>query len=413
MKEFYGLQLAAVTLWWILIYRISKKPLYDATNGTVCTRPSYLPVDWLLAVQKYRRAIFVGFPCSLVVGALYGEHLVVRIFVAVVASFYHLAESSVTCRHGEFPVLYNAIAMVLPRDLAHAVSLGISIHFIFCTGVSKVLHGGFHWVQSDTMRTYLQLYGESSSGKPLLPELNILVRKWSILTSSIGFATIFMECIFLPGLLFAPGEFRVLGFLAMIGLHIGIAVLMSLKVGVVFLTTIPCYYIGYSCTASIGSIEWIVAFGVGFLPSLWELTTKTMLPENWPISPLPLFMWSGDQAEWIASLMMKGNTRIVISTDVIEVGLKVIPHGVAVDTDEKVVHDIILRAVSFTLVHPILIKPIIERDVDQLISALRIWLNQNERLVEVRTGLYLRKASLVRIDGKGMIVEVMDTKKSK
>jgi len=124
-------------------------------------------------------------------------------------------------------------------------------------------------------------------------------------------------------------------------------------------------------------------------------------------------MWSGDQAEWIASLMMKGNTRIVISTDVIEVGLKVIPHGVAVDTDEKVVHDIILRAVSFTLVHPILIKPIIERDVDQLISALRIWLNQNERLVEVRTGLYLRKASLVRIDGKGMIVEVMDTKKSK
>ena len=51
----------------------------------------------------------------------------VRLTAAVAVSLYHLLESCGTNRHGEYPLLYNAVGMLLPADCAHAFALGVAI----------------------------------------------------------------------------------------------------------------------------------------------------------------------------------------------------------------------------------------------------------------------------------------------
>ena len=79
-------------------------------------------------------------------------------------------------------------------------------------------------------------------------------------------------------------------------MHVGIALAMSLRVGVVFLTTLPGYVLGFSCAAPLLSPAWLLALAVGALPTALALARGAPLPEAWPLSPISLFMWSGEQA---------------------------------------------------------------------------------------------------------------------
>ena len=78
-------------------------------------------------------------------------------------------------------------------------------------------------------------------------------------------------------------------------MHVGIALAMSLRVGVVFLTTLPGYVLGFSCAAPLLSPAWLLALAVGALPTALALARGAPLPEAWPLSPIALFMWSGEQ----------------------------------------------------------------------------------------------------------------------
>jgi hypothetical protein len=81
----------------------------------------------------------------------------------------------------------------------------------------------------------------------------------------------------------------------LIMMHIGIAVTMSTRVGLIFITSLPAYTIGFSCNAPVASGTWMVASVIGLVPSATAALCGRKLPENWPSSPISLFMFSAPQ----------------------------------------------------------------------------------------------------------------------
>ena len=369
---FYAIQCASFMIWWVLVFLMTRRPLHHAvTQKSCCVRPSWLPARYLLFLRSFRTTIFSVFPILLAMGALYlggsaPPPLALRVVIALSASAYHLCESSATNRHGEYPLLYNSWGMVLPAPFAQAVALGVAVHFIFASGAAKLCVGGFAWLKPQTMRVYLDCYYQSSKG-PLYPGFNrwLAARAWA--TSLIAVSTIAVECVFMPGTLFLPPAYRITGLIAMVGMHVGIALSLSAFVGIVFLTTLPSYIVGFSCAAPMGSAPWCLAAAVALLPSVCGLlgrlaagSPRPLFAEDWPISPISLFMWNGEQAQILISHLMKGNTRVVLSPAGLWrgdlVGSPVVHHGDKFkDNDDGggvvvTAHDAVLRVIGFTLI---------------------------------------------------------------
>jgi hypothetical protein len=121
-------------------------------------------------------------------------------------------------------------------------------------------------------------------------------------------------------------------------MHVGIAVTMSARVGLIFVTSLPAYTIGFSCTAPVASATWMVAAVIGLMPTATAALFRRRLPENWPSSPISLFMFSAPQvlcavgmhaelqvppdpmrsaqASAMLRLFMNGDTRLVLSAEV-------------------------------------------------------------------------------------------------
>lgn len=286
--RFYALQLAAHLLWAVLVRASTGRHLHALAPAAVVVRPAWLPGGPFLALHRHRRAAFVLLPVSLAAGALLPPSAPLRLGIALAVSGYHLVESSATGRHGEFPLLYCVWAMCLPAPYASAASLGAAAHFVLCAGAAKLRVGGLRgWTSPSTMSTYLQIYRSSGSAPPLCPSLSraIGTRAWAARAAGVG--TLALELFVLPGLLLAPPRVRWLGWLLMLFLHLGIGLAMSCKVGLVFLTTLPAYYIGFSCSAPVGSNEWLLAASLAWMPTMASAATGLPIPEVWPPPPSP------------------------------------------------------------------------------------------------------------------------------
>lgn len=308
---------------------------------------------------------------------------------------------------------------------------------MLCAGVAKLWVGGLEWMRPDTMKTYLSIYHNSSSAKPLSQALNRLIVKHDWLCTVIAIMTIFIECIFVPLTLFMPRQWRLCGFWAMVLMHIGIATTMSLTVGLAFLTVLPSYAYGFSSSYALLSFEHLCALLVGVGPSLacvvWK---KSLLPEHWPSCPIALFMFNGGQASVLATHLMIGDTRIAMGSSLArsledKTGVSVVHHGALVDSlpavdkrvgghEVTVLHDAVLRVVGFTLLQDSLLQAIPPHtctrpqdwDIRTFLNCLESWLETEQRMVERHTGHTLTKAYLVRIDVKrNVVLEVlMDAK---
>ncbi|CAB9506342.1 expressed unknown protein [Seminavis robusta] len=441
-KTFYKWQFSTTLLWWVTIRLATGKNLYDITNGSVCTRPSWIPIQYLHYLQRpsRRRAIFLLSLFALAIGGWgSSSSFVVRLIVAIIFSLYHLVESSVTHRHGEYPLLYNVWAMCLcsSSEYASAVSFGIAVHFILSTGLAKIVVGGQQWMLPSTMRFYLSAYygAKMKLSRPFLPSWNRWTCQRSWATSGIAVATILFECVVVPLTLFLPINTRHIGCTGMILMHIGIFLLMSKQVGIVFITTISTYIVGFQCSALIGTGPWWSAVLVSFLPNLICLGPfATMIPENWPLSAVSLFMWNGGQAKLLAETLMTGETRVVLataekSTPQSIVGLPVIHHGAVAPRSggtvgihgtprgaDRAVHDSVLRVIGFTLLQENLL-PVVPRatasivedpwDMQKFLVALQTFLQTKQRLFETQSGLPLQRAYYVQIGANGNVEEVL------
>jgi hypothetical protein len=302
----------------VLVWLSTRRHLHDLAPAAVIVRPPWLPAAPFLALHRHRRAAFVLLPVSLAAGALLPPPAFLRLAIALAVSAYHLVESSATGRHGEFPLLYCAWAMCLPAPCASAASLGTAAHFVLSAGVAKLRVGGLRgWAAAGTMRAYLQIYRGSASAQPVSPRLSRAIGSRAWATRAAGVGTLALEVALVPGLLLAPPRLRWLGWLMMLFLHLGIGLIMSFKVGLVFLTTLPAYYIGFSCNAPVGSLLWLAASLLAWGPTLVSVATGRPIPESWPLSPCALFMWSGPDARWLAAATMTGETRLVLFSEVL------------------------------------------------------------------------------------------------
>ena len=455
--SFYRLQMGTTLCWWLLVRKSTGKTVEEVARSEVITRPAWLPVRLLrvLHAPRVRKGIFLLPLAGLGAGVLSSiggsaPPLLLRVGVALALSVYHLLENSTTNRHGEFPMLHNAWAMCFasPR-LASAASkssecgnwrtherhctplrpdpgLGIAINFVLSSGVSKLLIGGRRWLASSTMRAYLSIYCDAAAAPPLSKTLNRWARQRPWATASISVATVALECGLIPLTLVMPPRWRALGTATMVCMHVGIAALMSFRVGLVFFTTFPAYVVGFRCAASPCTPEWMLAALVAFVPSVVSIWRQKLLPDIWPCSSISLFMWSGEQAEALAHNLMLADLRVVMCTDETWsargiMGLPVLHHGGLSkdfenqrDRERGRVHDVVLRAIGFTLVLDGLLDvcPSVGDacqawDVKLFCHRLQQVLTQERRLIEMQSGRPLTRVFFVRIDDKQRVCELL------
>ena len=298
MSSFYSMQLFAVALWWLLIHLKTKKPLYSLCNGSVVTRPSWLPTKYLFRIAANKRMIFLATPAALALGALFPQVQAVRCTVAVAVSVYHLLETSYTSRHGEFPILYTSWGCVLPPPFDQAVAFGVAIHFVLSCGIAKCLVGGISaWTGPQTMAVYLDTYHGSSTSTPISKRLNRLLARPAA-AAAVGAGTLLLECVAIPATLLLPPWLRpVIGTYGMLGLHVGIGLGMSSRVALVFITTLPSYIYGFGCREPPGTAAWWLAASIGLLPSVSALCRRQLLPAaSMPWSPARAPPHAGSQA---------------------------------------------------------------------------------------------------------------------
>lgn len=419
-RGFYAWQLACFLLYWLLLRVKTGRYYHVLSSGSVATRPRWLPARVFFWLHKVRVPIFLALPLALGVAVVKSESRCVRLAAAMMASLYHLLESSVTNRHGEYPFLYNMWAMVLPEKYAHAVAFGVATHFVLASGVAKLQVGGASWMRPSTMQTYLDTYRNSRSAPPLSKALNQWLAKRAWATRAVGVGTIALECVMMPSTLFLPPVWRNIGSASMLAMHVGIAVAMSGQVGLLFLTTLPSYILGFSCTAPLGSKPWCAAAFVGLLPSAVSALSRRPLQENWPLTPVSLFMWSGQDALALRQSLMTGDTRVVMSTLALKwdlVGTPVSYSGFFGHDEVKnsaVAHDVLARVIGFTLAQGELVEGALAirqmaslgpRSMAPFLDALQAWLVRERRMIDLQSGQALLRASFVRVDGRGRVAE--------
>ncbi|CAE8582863.1 unnamed protein product [Polarella glacialis] len=422
-RRFYGLQFVCGLLYWLLVRAKTGKHPYALSEGSVCTRPHWMPLHVLLFLHKLRLPLFTLTPVLLGIAAVKPNSVPVRVATALVATVYHLLESSVTNRHGEYLLLYNVWGMLLPDCYAQAASFGFAIHFVLSSGLAKLKVGGRSWMLPHTMQVYLDIYRDSRSSPPLSKGLSLWLAKRAWATRTIGIATIALECIVVPSTLLMPPAWRSIGSALMIAMHLGIASAMSGTVGLLFLTALPSYLVGFGCPAPWLSRPWCTAALVALLPSACTALRGRPLSESWPLTPISLFMWSGEQAALLSQALMTRDTRVVMCTAAAPQdirGLPVVYSGFATSGElpgQFVVHDAVARVIGFTLAQGDLANTLVGSREDPLSSVsismsflqrLQSWLVREGRMIELSTGKKILRAFFVRVDsGGGRVAQVL------
>merc|ERR1711977_367285 len=70
----------------------------------------------------------------------------------------------------------------------------------------------------------------------------------------------------------------------MVLLHIGIFLVFSTLVGVLFLPNVATYVLAMQANFCVGSWEWLIAFLIATLPVVVVVVTGRLMPEVWPLS---------------------------------------------------------------------------------------------------------------------------------
>jgi hypothetical protein len=378
------------------------------------------------------------------VAAANADALLARLAAAVSFSLYHLLETSVSNRHGEYPLLHCMCGLLLPPSLARPFCMGAVVNFVMSAGWAKLTipNAPGDWMQPDTMSVYLQAYRFSKTMPPMLPRLTdaLLQRPWAL--SFLACVTLVAEVLLVPLIaLFAPPPYRILSAALMITMHIGIAAVQSFKLALIFCTTIPLYFLAFTSDAAVGSAAWCLAAVISLQPCF------SAVRETWPLSPVHLFMWSGQQARTLSRLLMLGDTRLVLGVSscsaTTALGCIVRPHGQLADRSSSSssssdaqrsleLHDAVLRVIGFTLLQgddsvrravlallasgardaPLRSNRVALSEVElaavrHCTAALQAWLSSSGRLVEAQSGQKLERVMFVRVDPNGRVLEVI------
>ena len=318
---FYATAAATTALLWLILSVGNGGDIHRrALQAPLCVRPTWLPVGVLPALHR-RGWLYISVchaaPLSLAAAAVYPESRAARLAAALIFSAYSLAESSITHSHRDYPTLYCLWALVLmPSDeLAAGAALGVCIHFIASSGWAKVLIGGARgWSHPDTMRGVLRAYGkhsvaDSGPASKALCEF-ACSQDWLLVAISVG--TLVFECVLVPAALLLPPTVRWTLVLASVALHLGIASMQSLVIGLAFLPNVAPYVLGFaSAGADVRAAVVVCATSAAAV----ACRRGHVLPEDWPVSPFALFAWNHQQWGVLFARFKEGDTRLILRTD--------------------------------------------------------------------------------------------------
>jgi hypothetical protein len=187
----------------------------------------FIPFPSFLSLHSF---LFIPSP-TLAQASYFHDSQPVRVLTAAIFSVYCLAESAATHSHRDYANMYICWLLALFReDTAAALGLGICIHYVASSGFGKcIIGGGRAWVEASTMRGVLREFSSYSLAEtgPAFPALNRFVRRQPWLLTSISIFTLLFECVAVPAALVLPVGVRFHLVTAMVGLHVGIAVLQS------------------------------------------------------------------------------------------------------------------------------------------------------------------------------------------
>ena len=293
---FYVIQSVLIILAWTCVYATGGGNIFEhPLQMYVATRPAWIPRRVLTGVL-HQRGVYMTLcyttPVMLLAAAYQPHCLPLRVAAAAVASAYALGEASITNWHKDhtMSLVVWAVAL-LPSDMAQGVTLGLTVNFVASSGFAKLWIGGQEWLSGDSLRAFLKTYGgyRVEDGGPGLPLLNRLFLRRPHLSRLASIFTLVVECVYAPAtlLLLPPGPGRLGLVLAMLGLHLGIAAVQSVQVGVLFLPGVASYVLGLGAPLSIGSRGWCVAVAVAMGSLVWVLIRRRPLPETWPGQPQP------------------------------------------------------------------------------------------------------------------------------
>eukprot|EP00930_Biecheleria_cincta_P042909 TRINITY_DN29522_c0_g1_i1.p1 TRINITY_DN29522_c0_g1~~TRINITY_DN29522_c0_g1_i1.p1 ORF type:complete len:448 (+),score=47.42 TRINITY_DN29522_c0_g1_i1:30-1346(+) len=425
-RRFFALQAGTWLFLWAIIRITSGVDFFrQAYSFPVVTRPSWLPLRAFLFLRRpgiYLTACYC-LPLALVVAAWQPSAVSVRLCAALLGSIYSLVESSATNSHRDYPMLYNLWALaLLPPRWAEGVALGVCLHFVASSGLAKLYIGGLEWLGPGPLESVLRTYGDLSfsSGGPGSPKMSKLVRDSPLSMSLLDRMTLLYEVLVVPAALFLPPSARLaVGLGGMICLHLGIYVFQSAIIGVFFIPNVATYTLGFGSNLEVGDAEWYASPCLFCLSIGYVALTRSLLPENWPLTPFALFGWSGSQWDALHDTFVRSETRLVMSAGLMNgpLGLKVVGRGIRGSScadDEDVVYDFWDVLLGDTMVHNDILRAI---DFETLGSPLwdpasftrrvETWLSTHRRVIELRSSRALVSANFVRVDDRGFVDEVI------
>ena len=256
-------------------------------------------------------------PLTMITAAAWPDVWMVRLGAAAWHSLYVLAETSCTHSHRDHASLYSAWALaLLPAHLAHGVALGVCVHFVASSGFAKlhVAGGAAAWAEPSTLASILRQYNSLPirEGGPLLPRASALLVRHPLLVATLSAFTLVFECALVPAALLLPLALRPLLAAVSCMLHVGIAAVQSLDIGLYFLPNLGTYCLGFGSSVPLGSPGWWCAIAVCAASAAPLLVRRRLVAEDWPLTPFALFAWSGPQWRSLFARLVDGDTRLVL-----------------------------------------------------------------------------------------------------
>lgn len=303
-----------------------------STLSNCALRPTFVPHRPFFLVLRR-----LGYPSgcllipSLLFAAAYPECFGARLSAAVCATAFHLSDCSRTGAHNGYLMLWNVWTFcILSVRLSLGLAFGAAIWFILSSGLSKLWIGGFGWCYPDTMRSILAsfVYKTPKAGGPVLNCLSRMLIRYSFLCGAMGTATVIFEVLYVPIMaVFASRGLQIITAYLMVLLHIGIAIVHSSAIGVFFLPNVASYVVGFydfsndplfvksSPTAEdwtpFTGYCWFVGVLLNVTAMLYTAWSWKLIAEDWPLTTMALFPWSGQQWRRLHSAFVEGDTRMV------------------------------------------------------------------------------------------------------
>jgi hypothetical protein len=279
-------------------------------------RPTGIPKAYIRRIGQYKPRILQA---TLVINILMisiGPIWILRVMYAICCTHLDLFRFSRNGFHDHFLFIYVVNGMMLPEGpIRFYLTMSCMVYTYFASGLSKVYHGGFAWLNSRTLQMSFELFVSKTWTHSIV--CNQFVRRRWWLCGAMSIAGLLMELVFVPALLFVSDhQLYVYGMVAwLVSFHMLNHLLMEIS----FVITYPCIiFIAISHEPEYAAIPThmaLVIFGV-------MVVIFYASGEWWPLNSMEIFPFNHVQMTDYTERFLR-NTRLVVASERLVVGERI------------------------------------------------------------------------------------------